>query len=133
MECKTTFLYEHTVTRINILNSVFVPGVLHCAATACVQAVCGVCSGKWMALLPVVELLWSSPGIHFSFTLLSLCSDSTKFSGASGTSKKRHDNIALVTHKGTPFSGVRRTSEKTLKQSHIMSRRELMLYKASSK
>lgn len=39
------------------------------------------------AVLPDVELLWSPPGIHLSFTLLLLCSDSTKLSGASGTSE----------------------------------------------
>lgn len=52
-------------------------------------------SMKKMLLLPVVELLWSSPGIHFSFTLLLLRSDNTKFSGASGTSENHHNNMAL--------------------------------------
>lgn len=51
-----------------------------------------------MFLLPVVELLWSSPGIHFSFTLLLLCSDSTKYSGASGTSENHQNNTALENH-----------------------------------
>ena len=46
-------------------------------------------------LVPVVELLWSSPGIHFSLTLLLLCSDSTKYSGASGTSENHHNNTAF--------------------------------------
>ena len=40
-----------------------------------------------MLLLPVVELPWSSPGLHFSFTPRFLCSDSTRFVGASGTSE----------------------------------------------
>lgn len=52
-----------------------------------------------MLLLPVVVLLWSSPGIHFSFTLLLLCSDSTKYSGASGTSENHHNNMALENHR----------------------------------
>lgn len=40
-----------------------------------------------MTMLPVIELLWSSPGIHCSFTLLPLCSERITSSGGSGTSK----------------------------------------------
>lgn len=49
----------------------------------------------WMLLLPVVELLWSSPGTHFSVTFLPLWSDSTKFSGASGTSENHRNGTAF--------------------------------------
>lgn len=69
--------------------------------TRCTHSVCTVydtCTHR-CSLLPVVELLWSSPGIHFSFTLLLLCSDSTKFSGASGTSENQHNNMTLENHR----------------------------------
>lgn len=70
----------------------------------------------WMLLLPVVELLWSSPGIHFSFTLLLLCSDSTKFSGASGTSENHHNNIGLENHRHINLCNKKRPREQMFNQ-----------------
>lgn len=46
-------------------------------------------------VLPVIELLWSSPGIHLSLTLLLLCSESCKTSGASGTSENHPNYIGF--------------------------------------
>lgn len=66
--------------------------------------------------LPVVELLWSSPGIHFSFTLLLLCSDKTKYSGASGTSENHHNNMALENHRHINLAAKKRPREQMFNQ-----------------
>lgn len=70
------------------------------------SAVCAFTQMHVCLVIPVIELLWSSPGVHFSFTLLLLWSDRTKFSGASGTSENHDGFIKSYTH--TSVSTVRK-------------------------
>lgn len=72
--------------------------ILMAFAARCTDSLCAVCPDTCThgrSFLPVVELLWSSPGTHFSVTFLPLRSDSTKFSGASGTSENHRNGTAF--------------------------------------
>lgn len=97
--------------------------ILMAFATRCTDPLCAVCPDTCThgcSFLPVVELLWSSPGTHFSVTFLPLRSDSTKFSGASGTSENHCNGTAFRKRKsqGHKISAARkRPGEQTFNRS----------------
>lgn len=87
-----------------------------------------VCSVYVYTYAPVGGLLWSSPGIHFSFTLLLLSSDSTKFSGASGTSGNQPNKVAFSERKEK-----KHTHTHKKKKTHTHRHQSLQARKAKAK